>query len=260
MLRICSLSTVNARYPGIGAIAVILQLVALEHADAADWYTGAALPKPSSDWIVAVDASATVTSSGSEFAAISGTIAPIGSLNVSGPRLRIEGLAGTYKFDSATPGVRITGEQMGGAILGGYQWKTPSSSFSVFGGVDVRDSQFSGKGVGLPAAGVREGFKAALEYYAAPTERSMIFAYGSYSTIYNAYYTRAKYGIAPIGQIYVGPEIAALGDDLYRQWRVGVHATGLQFGGLQFGVSSGYQVDKSGKGGAYGSLDVRAVY
>ena len=149
---------------------------------------------------------------------------------------------------------------MGGAVLGGYQWKSPNSSFSAFGGIDIRDSQFSSAGIGLPATGVREGFKSAIEYYATPSERSMLFAYGSYSTIYNAYYTRFKFGIAPIEKIYVGPEIAALGDDFYRQWRLGVHATGLQLGGLQFGVSGGYQVDRSGKGGAYGSLDVRAVY
>ena len=250
----------NIRLYGIGIISALLAIAVSGDTHAADWYTGAAPPKPTSDWIVSVDASATVTSTGSQFAAIAGTIAPVGSLNDSGPRIRIEGLAGTYKFDSATTGRQIKGEQAGGAVLGGYQWKSPISSVSVFGGVDIRDSRFSGSGGGLPAVGAREGFKGALEYYATPSDRSMVFAYGSYSTIYSAYYARVKYGIATMGHIYVGPEIAALGDDFYRQWRIGGHLTGFQFGGLQFGLSAGYLNDGSRKGGAYGSLDVRAVY
>ena len=227
-------------------------------AEAADWYTGAAPPKPNSDWIVAIDASTTVTSS-SKFAAITGTMATDGSLNDSGPRLRLEGLAGTYRFDSGS-GTKITGDQGGGAVLAGYQWIAPRSSLSAYAGVAVRDSQFSGSASGLPIGSVQEGFKGVLEYYATPSDRSMLFAYGSYSSIYNAYYGLLKYGVATVGHAYVGPEIAALGDDLYRQWRIGAHVTGLQMGGLRFGVSAGYEIDQTGKGGAYGTIDARATY
>ncbi len=227
-------------------------------APAADWYTGAAPPRPNSDWIVAVDASATVTST-SQFAAVSGTFAAAGPLNQSGPRIRLEGLAGTYRFD-AVPGISVKGDQAGGAVLAGYQWIAPRSSFAAYGGITIRDSQFSGPAAVLPASNVQEGFKGAFEYYATPTDRTMIFAYGAYSTIYNAYYSRLKFGVATLGHAYVGPEVSALGDDFYRQWRVGAHVTGLQMGGLQFGLSAGYEIDKVGKGGAYGTLDVRASY
>jgi hypothetical protein len=120
--------------------------------------------------------------------------------------------------------------------------------------------RFSGYDIGLPSAGVHEGLKTAIEYYAVPSDRMMLFAYASYSTIYDAYYARLKLGMAPVGRVYVGPELAALGDDFYRQWRVGGHVTGLQFGSLQFGVSAGYQIGQTGKGGAYGGVDVHAVY
>jgi hypothetical protein len=232
----------------------------LVNAKAADWYTGAAEPKPSRDWIVAVDASTTATSTGADFAAVSGTIALGQSLNVTGSRLRIEGLAGTYKFNSSTTGEPVRGDQAGAAALAGYQWVAPGSALSVYGGLDVRDSQFSGASIGLPSAGVRQGLKTSVEYYATPSDRLMLFAYGSYSTIYNAYYARLKLGLAPVGGVYVGPELATLGDDFYRQWRVGGQLSGLQLGGLQFGMSAGYQLDKSGKGGAYGSIDVHAAY
>jgi hypothetical protein len=227
-------------------------------AQAADWYTGAAPPRPNSDWIVSLDSSATVTST-SRFAAASTTFALDRPLTQSGPRLRVEALAGTYRFDAAS-GASVKGDQLGGALLAGYQWVSPRSSFAIYGGGAVRASQFSGPAIDLPAAGTSTGFKTSFEYFATPTDRTMLFAYGSYSTIYNAYYTRAKLGIATFGSAYVGPEVAALGDDFYRQWRIGAHVTGLQMGGLQFGLSGGYEVDRQGKSGAYGVVDMRAVY
>ena len=239
---------------------VVLGITDFGVAAAADWYTGAAPARPSNDWIVAVDASATATSTGSQFASVAATVAPIGNLNTSGPRIRLEGLAGTYKFDAANGVGRVTGEQYGGALLAGYQWTSPRSALSAFGGVDLRDSKFSGVTTGLPQAGLREGFKGVFEYYANPTDQSMLFAYGAYSTIYNAYHARAKLGVVKVAQTYFGPEVAVLGDNFYRQWRIGAHLTGYQLGAFQFGVSAGYLSDKDGRGGAYGALDVRAVY
>ena len=251
----------SSKIRSIGLVSCVVGgIVQSSVAAAADWYTGAAPAKPSNDWIVAVDASATATSTGSQFASVAATIAPVGNLNTSGPRIRLEGLAGTYKFDAANGAGRITGEQYGGALLAGYQWTSPRSTLSAFGGVDLRDSNFSGVATGLPQAGLREGFKGVVEYYANPSDHSMLFAYAAYSTIYNAYYARAKLGVLQVAQAYIGPEVAFLGDDFYRQWRIGAHLTGYQLGAFQFGLSAGYLSDKDGKGGAYGSLDVRAVY
>ena len=243
-------------------LAVAIQLLVLQSgaANAADWYTGAAPAKPNDNWIVAVDASASATSTGSQFAAISATIAPLGSLNASGARLRVEGLAGTYMFASSVPGQRTKGEQVEGAILGGYEWVAPRSAFSTYGGVTVRDSQFSNNAPGHATNGTIAGFKGVVEYFGRPTDRTMLSAYGSYSTNYNAYYTRFRWGVMPVGQFYVGPEVSALGDDFFRQWRFGGHLTGIQIGAFQFGVSGGYLMDKDGKGGGYVSLDARAVY
>ena len=240
-------------------VSIILPLLTCSAANAADWYTGASPAKPNNDWIVAVDASASATSTGSRFAAVSGTIAVDGGLNATGTRVRIEGLAGTYTFDSAS-GQRAKGNQVEGSFLGGYEWVAPKTSFSTYGGITVRGSQFSIADPGHAANGTQVGFKGVMEYYARPTDRTMFSAYGSYSSNYNAYYTRLKYGVVPFGQFYVGPEVAALGDDFFHQWRLGAHLTGLQLGPIQLGVSGGYLLDKRGKGGGYGTLDARAVY
>jgi hypothetical protein len=229
-------------------------------ARAADWYTGASTPKPANDWIVSFDASTTVTSDGTAFASVGATMPLSRTLDVSGSRLRLEGLAGTFKFDSSVTGDRIKGEQEGGSILAGYEWKSPGTSLAVYGGLEVRDSQFSPQEAGVAAPGVHQGLKTTIEYYTALSERSMLFAYGSYSTIYNAYYGQVKLGIAPAGGVYIGPEFAMLGDDYYQQWRIGGHLTGLQLGGLQFGISAGYQLDKTGQGGSYAAVNMRGAY
>jgi hypothetical protein len=243
-------------------IAAAIQLLVLWSgaADAAEWYTGAAPAKPNDNWIIAVDASASATSTGSQFAAISATIAAQGTLNTSGARARIEGLAGSYLFDSTVPGQRTKGEQVEGGLLGGYEWVSARSAFAVYGGLSVRESQFSNNAPDHAANGTLVGFKGVVEYFDRPTDRTMLSAYGSYSTNYNAYYTRLRWGVMPVGQFYVGPEVGALGDDFFGQWRFGAHLTGVQIGAFQFGISGGYLLNKDGKGGGYGSFDVRAVY
>jgi hypothetical protein len=261
MSRVNRIAPATPRLVSAG-VAAAIQLLVLQSgaANAADWYTGAAPAKPNDNWIVAVDASASATSTGSQFAAISATIAPQGSLNTSGARLRVEGLAGTYLFPSSVPGQQTKGQQVEGGILGGYEWVAPRSAFAAFGGVSVRDSQFSNNAPTHAANGTLVGFKGVVEYFGRPTDRTMLSAYGSYSTNYNAYYTRFRWGVMPAGQFYVGPEVSALGDDFFREFRFGAHLTGVQIGPFQFGVSGGYLLDKGGKGGGYGTLDARAVY
>jgi hypothetical protein len=182
------------------------------------------------------------------------------TLDISGSRLRLEGLAGTFNFNSAVTGDRIKGQQEGASLLAGYEWKSAGKSFAVYGGIEVRNSQFTPvePGAGLP--GRHQGLKATAEYYTALSERSMLFAYGSYSTVENAYFSQIKFGVAPSPGFYVGPELAALGNDNFQQWRFGGHVTGVQFGAMQFGLSGGYQFDKAGKGGTYGAVNVRGLY
>lgn len=257
-IRQSQIFAVHRAGPGLAVAAVSLFASGL--ANAADWYTGAAAAKPASDWIVAVDASTTVSSDGTAFASVGATMPLDKSLDVSGARLRLEGLAGTFKFNSAVTGDRIKGQQEGASLLAGYEWKSTGKSLAMYGGLEVRNSQFTPLEAGAGTPGAHQGLKATVEYYTALSQRSMLFAYGSYSTIDNAYFGQIKLGIAPAGGVYVGPEFAALGDDYYQQWRLGGHVTGMQLGAMQFGLSAGYQLDKAGKGGAYGAVNVRGMY
>lgn len=228
-------------------------------ASAADWYTGAE-PQSSGDWIVAVDSSATVTSTGSAFVSTSGTMAIDGTLAQSGPRIRIEGLAGRYEYKLSSTRANVTGEQEEGSVLAGYEWIEANRAISAYLGVAARNNDISIPDPTNSVIGTNVGVKVAVSGYAEPTRNTMVFGYGSYSTAYNAFYARAKFGYDIGGRVFVGPEIAALGDDAYRQWRVGLHVTGLQLGIVQVSASGGFLSDKRQGAGAYGTLDARAQF
>jgi len=228
-------------------------------ARAADWYTGAVAPAERDAWIVAVDASTTISSQGSQFAGATATAAPADNLLVSGPRVRLDGLIGSYRTDAGA-GRNGLGEQAEIAALAGYAWVMPDAVLSGFVGLNVRRNEVSRLDDSLSAESTRVGLKAALDLYARPTAFTMVHATGTYASTFNAYYGRVRGGVASVAGGYFGPEFAILGDDYYRQWRTGLHLSGMQFGAVQFGVSAGYLHDQARKGGAYATVDLRTGF
>lgn len=228
-------------------------------ARAADWYTGASTPEDRDAWIVAVDASTTLSSQGSQFAGATVTAAPQDSLLVSGPRVRLDGLIGSYRTESGN-GRNSLGEQAEIAAMAGYSWVMPEAVLSGFVGLNVRRNELSRFDAGLPSDSVEIGLKTALDFYARPSAFTMVHATGTYSTAFNAYYGRVRGGVTSFADGFLGPEYAALGDDFYRQWRIGMHLSGMQFGAVQLGVSAGYLHDQARKGGFYTTLDLRTGF
>lgn len=237
---------------------VILTLALTPHAEASDWYTGAAPARKANDWIVAADGAVNVASNGSRTANLVVTGALTGTLSESGPRIRVEGLVGEFEYVSSAG--NTTGRQTGIGVLGGYEWVMPGLSVSAFAGVDMRRTDWASVVPGAPAAGGAFGFTTAFNVYARPTATTMAHGFVSYSSVRDAFFARARFGWA-MAAAYVGPEVAYLGDDTFRQARIGAHISGLSLGPLQIGLSSGYQQDvRSGSGGIYGALDVRAGF
>lgn len=238
--------------------------VTVSAVQAADWYTGAeeaaqVATAGRDEWIVAVDASTTISSQGSQFSGATITTAPLGSLLVSGPRLRFDGLIGAYRYDTAAGRTGI-GDQADVAAMAGYGWVWPEAVFSAFVGINGRRNELSRFDLATPSSRTEAGLKAALDYYAQPTPGTMIHATGTYSTAFNAYFGRIRGGVAAFAGGYFGPEFALLGDDYYRQWRAGLHLSGMQFGAVQLGVSAGYLRDQSHKDGFYGTVDMRTGF
>jgi cellulose biosynthesis protein BcsS len=228
---------------------------------AEDWYAGAARVVPKDQWIVAIDASATATSNQSQFAYAAGTIAiGGGTLQQSGLRLKLEGLGGTYGYEQAPTNAFARGKQFEGGALAGYQQVWQNASVALYLGLNVRENTIPAADPMNTALGTRVGFKTAIDAYLRPTDQTMLSAYASYSTAYDAYYARARAGYSIYGLGYLGPEATFLGDDFYGQTRLGAHFSGIQLGALQLGVAGGYVWDRSYKDGYYGTLEVRAGF
>lgn len=227
-------------------------------AQATQWYTGAT-PKEASDWIVSSDTSLTVGSSGSVFGASTATIAVTDTLRDSGFRARLQGVGGRYEY-TGSAGHTIVGRQAEGSVLGGYEWLGSNASVAGYLGFLARDNTLSIPDPGNRVIGTALGVKAVLEAYASPTENTMVAAYGSYATAYNAYFGRLKFGYDVGGHVFVGPEFTALGDDFFRQWRIGAHATGFRIGAVELALSAGVVADNRKGTGAYTTIDARVGF
>ena len=225
-----------------------------------DWYTGANQGAVDDSWKVAVDTSVTVTSNSSAFGSLTLTAAPIGPATVSGVRVRLEGVAGTYSYPGAAVASRVTGYQEEASALAGYELVWRDATLSGFVGVNVRGKQLSIPDPGNPLVGTGVGLKVAGSFYARPTDRTMVAAIGSYSTRFDAYNTRFRAGYMIADQVYIGPEALFLGDTFFRQYRIGAHLSGVTFGPVQMGVSAGYVEDRRQGSGYYSSIEARALF
>ena len=227
---------------------------------APDWYTGAEQQQVDDSWAVAVDGSTSVTSNSSAFGSITVTAAPLGPGTQSGARIRVEGLAGTYSYPGQAVATRVTGYQQEGSLLAGYEWIWRDAALAGFIGFNVRSNQLSVPDPGNPVVGTGVGLKVAANFYATPTDRTMVAAYGSYSTKFNAYYSRFRVGYMVADGAYIGPEVLFLGDDFFRQYRIGAHLTGISFGPVRMSVGAGYVNDRVQKSGYYTSVEARATF
>lgn len=226
----------------------------------ADWYTGAEPSLVEDSWTTAIDASVSVTSNSSAFGSVTGTIAPAGTLGQSGLRVRVEGVAGTYSYPAQTAGKRVTGYQQEGAGLVGYEWIWRDAAVAGFIGFNVRSNQLSIADPDNPVVGTGVGLKLAANAYITPTERTMASGYASYSSKFNAYYSRFRVGYMVADGVYLGPEALFLGDDFFRQYRIGAHLSGLTFGSIRMSVAAGYVQDRIQGSGYYSSLEARTNF
>ena len=259
-------------------------------AGATEWYTGAPLAQgvaptayiasfppqtdpvystyapvsKSADYVVpvketfgaAIDFAVTADSKGSRFATAIATIAPFSGLDQSGMRLRLGGVIGQYSYTNSVLGT-VNGTQSDVSFMIGYEWVTARASFGVYGGANYDNNSTDKYDSANASVGKGTGLKVALDFNYRPTDYTMFAGVASFSTMHSAYYSRLKAGYAIAPQIYVGPEAIFMGDDFFRQWRIGLHMTGAKFSMLQLGASAGVLVDKVRGTGIYGILDAR---
>ncbi len=204
----------------------------------------------------AIDFAVTADTKGSKFATAIATIAPFSGLDESGIRMRLGGVIGQYSYTNTTLGT-VKGTQSDVSFMIGYEWVTARASFGVYGGANYDNNSIDKYDSANSSVGKGTGLKVALDFNYRPTDYTMFAGVASFSTMHSAYYSRLKAGYAIAPQIYVGPEAIFMGDDFFKQWRVGLHMTGAKFSMLQVGASAGVLVDKVRGSGLYGILDAR---
>lgn len=244
--------------------AVAAALVLAGSARAADWYTGVPSdgPPEARPPRITIDIAVDGTSQRAVSGALIGTIAPFAPMDRSGMRVRMSVLGGSYVYTPSMPFLlgNIHGALINGAFMLGYEWVSRRATVGAYAGVEAMHTSISPNDPNNSVKGGRAGAKLALDFYVTPTDDTMIAGVASYSTNFNSYYGRLKFGMAIADRIYIGPEVAGLGDNFFQQWRIGGHVSGLRFGLLQFGAAVGFLNDRVRGGGVYGTLDTRVAF
>jgi hypothetical protein len=229
-------------------------------ASAADWYTGASDDTSvKTAPTVAIDMAIDATSQNALAGALIRTIAPFAPLDQSGMRVRLSGVAGKYDYASSDLGI-INGVLEQGAFLVGYEWVGRQIKVAGFVGAEAAHNSITPNDPNNSVKGTYGGLKLGVDFYSNPTDATMLSGVATFSTNHDAYYVRAKFGVAVGDQLYVGPEALLLGDDFFHQLRIGGHTSGFKIGPIQAGVSGGYLYDYVRGSGGYGILETRVMF
>jgi outer membrane immunogenic protein len=182
---------------------------------------------------------------------------PTTDLDSFGPRIYALGGGGYYKYPSTLTGAQIKGTYETGDLLGGWGLEGNNFSVNLLGGANVENHNLSQADPANTVHGTQVGAKIRADAWINPTPRSLIYEEGEYSTAFNTYYVAAKggYDFFNIG-IFIGPEVAALGNDRFDQGRVGAHLTQVKFGKVQMDISGGFMHDTGVGNGGYGKVEL----
>jgi hypothetical protein len=188
---------------------------------------------------------------------VNGTVAPFGSINESGFRLRATASVSWYKFiTNDSPRAIGSGHTFEEDLLAGYEIAT--DRFSVIGLIGPAVGESVSGGVTTTQVGMR----AVLSSFATPTDATMTYNSFSYSSIGNFSQLQSKVGVKIPAELYVGPEVNFSWRDQIpsatniAQLRLGVHLSGWKVGPVLFSVSGGCAHDQQLGSGQYISLNL----
>lgn len=183
--------------------------------------------------------------------------APSG-LDRDGPVLKLVFGGGIYHYLSGALGnADVRGQMLAAAAMPGWRIVRNSFALTVFLGYDFQQHRLNPDD---PSAGLRgnySGVRGSFELWYQPTPATMVAADASLSSIGPSYNVRVAAGLRAFDAFYVGPEVQAFGaGDNYRQFRAGIHVTGLRTGSFEWSAGTGWAIDTDERSSAYGKLSV----
>lgn len=181
----------------------------------------------------------------SGFAAVGAKRSLVGPLDQDGPALL--GSLG-YGGEFERPGPPGTPSALRHTILAGalagYQWMLPWGAVGAFAGPEVATEVFREWGGLDRRARTRIGARAQGEVWAHPTPDTLLTTTVVLGSARRSAWGRLAVGYRLWGKVFVGPEVAAYATDTYRKEQIGVHVTGVEFGGLSLRLSGGVQRER----------------
>ena len=183
--------------------------------------------------------------------------APVG-LDRQGPVLKLMFGGGIYRYRSgALANAEVRGNLLAASILPGWRFIRDGLTVTVFLGVDFQRHRLTPDDLSAGLRGNYVGAKTGFNLWYQPTSATMFSADASFSTVGPSYNVRLATGLRAFDWCYFGPEIQAFGaDSNYRQFRAGLHATGLRTGEFEWSAGAGWATDTDHRSGAYGKLGV----
>ncbi len=180
--------------------------------------------------------------------------APYG-MEQSGIRLAAFGLGGRYKY--AGDADTFTGRFTSVDATVGWSNVFNNGALTLSVGVNYQDHRVKPFDPSNSVQGAKTGFKVEGDLWVNPTEKTLVYLLGSYSTAFDTYYGIGRLGYDFIGSgVFVGPEVGGQGNDRTDQFRVGAHLTGIPLGTAKLGVSGGWMRERGDGDGWYATGNV----
>ena len=192
---------------------------------------------------------------------IEGTEAPFTNNDTSGVRIRLYSEAGQYQYNSTTfAGATNRETWYNGDILAGYVFEQEHFSAQVYVGAAVIDAMLSSPDPKNPVQGTAIGPMVEAEFEQL-FNHNMLSGEAFYTTAFNTYEAKLKYGRELAKGIFVGPEVTIIGDERFNQWRIGAQVTAMnihvmKISEMRIAIGAGYEDDSDNGPGAYGTVEV----
>ncbi|MPZ40993.1 MAG: cellulose biosynthesis protein BcsS [Rhizobiales bacterium] len=183
--------------------------------------------------------------------------APTG-MHQSGLRLSAFGLLGRYEYNGGDNNELFKGNFVSTDALIGWSNVFTNGAVTLSVGANFQHHRVRPSDPSNPVVGSKAGVKVQGDIWINPTEQTLIYGLASYSTAFDTYYAIGRFGYDFMKtELFIGPEVAALGNDRTDQQRVGVHLTGLRIGNGKVTLSGGWMHERGEGDGGYasGSID-----
>lgn len=165
-------------------------------------------------------------------------------------------LVGSGRYGYVTGATDVVGNHSLASVMPGWRIKAGKSELTLFAGLDLQDHRLAPDDPLNHMQGTHLGLRIGGEYWSEPSADWMLNAAATLSTIGTSYWTRAALGWRLHEAFWIGPEIQALGNSTYRQFRLGAHVTGFKTGALEWSAAIGFMSDSDDRAGSYGRLGV----